>query len=134
MPLPPNPDLADQVADDILKARRSGPLFREQLAEIIRKLLPVPPVPTVEMIYQAYPRKIGRTAAEKAIGQLLKNGCAAGHLLERTQAYAGAVAHWNAGERQYCPHPATWFNQGRYDDDPKEWRRGAAPFRQATTL
>lgn len=41
MPLPQNPDLADLIVDDILTARKSGPLFRDQLTELVRKRLPV---------------------------------------------------------------------------------------------
>lgn len=25
------------------------------------------------------------------------------------------------GQGEFCPYPATWLNQGRYDDDPSEW-------------
>ena len=39
-------------------------------------------------------------------------------LLERTKAYAGAI-HWQ--DRQFIPHPATWSNGERFNDDPKEW-------------
>jgi hypothetical protein len=78
---------------------------------------------SAEDIYAAYPRKIARSAAIKAIQ---KAGKAVGmeKLLKAVKAYAEATSRWPAEERQYIPHPATWFNQGRYDDDPKEWERG----------
>lgn len=91
---------------------------------------------TAADIYAAYPRKVGKGAAikaiEKAIKKLAPGKDAITHwnpaeaLLEQTKEYAAAVATWPKDERKYCPHPATWYNQERYCDDPTEWRRGAA--------
>ena len=75
-----------------------------------------------ESIYGAYPRKIARKDALKAIAGALKLKPAA-YLLEKTMAYAAAVASWPSGEHQFIPHPATWFNRGSYDDNPEEWKR-----------
>jgi hypothetical protein len=86
-----------------------------------------PPSPA-ESVYRLYPRKAGHLAAIKAISAALKiKGLDA--LKEATAAYAGAVARWPAADRQFIPHPATWFNQGRYDDDRLTWQRngGRAP-------
>jgi hypothetical protein len=72
-------------------------------------------------IYDAYPRKVARPAALKAIARALKK-VAPEKLLELTQAYAKAV---EGDDPQFIPHPATWFNQERFNDDPKTWRRAA---------
>lgn len=75
-----------------------------------------------QQIYDAYPRRVGKQAALKAI-------CAASrlkpmpYLLERTQAYAAAVTAWSEADKQFIPHPATWFNRGSYEDDPATWTR-----------
>lgn len=94
---------------------------------------------TANDIYKAYPRKVGKAAAIKAINKALhfiSGGVAevpdridphktpADWLLDRVETYATAVAKWPKEERKFVPHPATWFNQGRYDDDPAEWQRG----------
>jgi len=95
---------------------------------------------TAEDIYKTFPRKVGKKAAMKAITRAAKEvhlasdmrdedplwNCAFGTLMERTQLYASHVATWPAADKQFIPHPATWFNRGSYDDDPKEWVRGAA--------
>lgn len=80
--------------------------------------------PTDSEIYKAYPRHVAPDAAMKAIAKARKKKPAA-FLLERATAYAKAVkiAHI---EKQYIPHPATWFNAGRYDDDPAEWFTGGS--------
>jgi len=84
----------------------------------------------VEAIYQAYPRRIGRGAALKAIHKAIKRICATGQeprqaqvfLYQRVQAFARSPA---GQDGEFTPYPATWFNQGRYDDDPQEWQRKA---------
>lgn len=100
---------------------------------------------TAEDIYKAYPRKIGKQAALKAIKKAIKVcepkdswvgaiDTKERYLLKRTQAYAAATEKWKPEDKQYIPHPATWFNRGSYDDDPKEWERGtaiASQFRQS---
>jgi hypothetical protein len=153
MPLPANPDVADLAADAILTAKRTqGPLFRDSLAGVIRTvlakagLLQAPPDKTAgkvtaELIYLAYPRKVGKAAAVKIITRLMTTARGdmlpderARYLLQRTVAFNNCVVLWPAAERQYCPHPATWFNQGRYDDDPKEWIRGTPPAQGDRTL
>jgi hypothetical protein len=83
-----------------------------------------------EEIYQTYPRHIGKQDAKKAIAQAVKALRGKGvsfprkHLLERTRAFAAAVAPFLSDSpdvRQYVPHPGTWFRAGRYDDDEAEW-------------
>ncbi len=70
-------------------------------------------------IYAHYPKKVGKAAALKAIEKALRL-VTRGFLMDRAKAYAKAR---EGQDRQFTPHPATWFNQGRYDDDPAEWLR-----------
>lgn len=87
------------------------------------------PAETVAAIYEAYPRHIGRAKALTAIEKALtfvasRNGLPdpAAWMLGRAQAFAAS----DAGHRGvFTPHPTTWFNQGRYDDDDTEWNRTA---------
>jgi hypothetical protein len=80
----------------------------------------------VEAIYSAYPRKIGKKAAMEKIRIALqglheeKGDDNFAYLLDRTRKFAQSPA----GKRgEFTPHPSTWFNQGRYMDDPNEWHR-----------
>lgn len=77
---------------------------------------------SAEMVYAAYPRKEAKQDALKAISKAAVR-CPLPRLLAATQAYAAAVAKWPIDDRQYVPHPASWFNGGRYDDDPANWER-----------
>ena len=72
-----------------------------------------------EAIYQAYPRKVKRPEALKAIRKAM-SAHAPKFLLERTQAFAAAITPWQ--ERQFIPHPATWFNAEQFNDDPEDWK------------
>jgi hypothetical protein len=74
---------------------------------------------SVETIYEAYPRKIGKRVALKAITAAIKRGIAPEKLLELTRQYAEAV---KGGDLQFVPHPSTFFNQDRFNDDPSTWR------------
>jgi hypothetical protein len=78
-------------------------------------------------IYGAYPRKVARDAALKAIEKRLDQGLDAQELLDATMAYAAATQRWEVGDRQFIPHPATWFNAGSFADDQREWNRGDMP-------
>ena len=91
-----------------------------------------------ERIYAAYPRKVARGAAIKAINaaiKLLARTCSsngddvAAWLLVKVEAYAASDEgkgrlrlNGQPDSPMKCiPYPATWFNQERYLDDPKEW-------------
>lgn len=62
--------------------------------------------PTVEEIYYAYPLKVGKPAALKAIRRALES-INPETLLSLTKKYA---EHRN-GDLTYIPHPSTWFNR-----------------------
>jgi hypothetical protein len=106
----------------------------------VERLTPVVSTTTAEDIYAAYPRKVGKQGAIRAIQKAAKiigpkatsmtRFCPYEILLERTQAFAKATASWPQEERHFICHPATWFNRGSYDDDPKEWERNSAPASQ----
>jgi len=79
-----------------------------------------------EAIYAIYPKKVGKTAALKAIVKVLKAGSITEQELQAAvRAYRDAVAKWPEQDNAFVPHPATWFNQGRYADDPATWIRHA---------
>lgn len=69
-----------------------------------------------EAIYQAYPYKVGKPAALRAIRKQLKNHHVS-ILLSKTQAFAKA----RNGDMEFCPHCSTFFNQERFNDDPSTW-------------
>jgi hypothetical protein len=83
-------------------------------------------MPTAADIYAAYPRKQAKLAALKSIEKAMRSEDG-DVLLKATQDYAAAVAMWDEGDKAFVPLPTTWFNQGRWMDDRKNWFRGKAP-------
>ena len=65
-----------------------------------------------EEIYREYPRKIGKSAAMKAITRALKK-VDADTLRIKTREFCRSQV---GKDLQYCPHPATWYNQERWTD------------------
>lgn len=71
-------------------------------------------------IYGLYPRKIGRPAALKQIKRALKK-YPRDKLMDATAKFAEC---WlGSPDMQFCPHPATWFHNERFNDDPATWVR-----------
>lgn len=63
--------------------------------------------------WQVYPRKAGKEAARKAFEKAIKS-TSVHEVLEGARRFA---ADPNLPEKQYIPHPATWLNGGRWDDE-----------------
>jgi len=94
------------------------------------------PESEVEAIYDAYPRKVGRPNALKAIRKALKlesakkeHGLSSKAFLEKTKLWATACEQRIAKDpeaAQYIKHPATWFNQQCYLEPTSEWGIKAA--------
>lgn len=88
-----------------------------------------PPDANFAAWWKEYPRKVGKSDAEKAyqrVSKAIKDrppeqglGGDAPHafLLERVKAFAASPT----ANGEFCPHPTTWLNAGRYDDDPQAW-------------
>jgi uncharacterized protein YdaU (DUF1376 family) len=70
--------------------------------------------------WAAYPRKAGKGAAEKAFAAAIAKGATVAEIAAGLNRQA-----WPA-DPQFIPHPATWLNQRRWQDDPA----AAAPPRQ----
>jgi hypothetical protein len=82
-----------------------------------------------EQIYAAYPKKVGKPAALRAIRRaLIKHSFE--FLLERTQLFARICN----SPADFIPHPSTWFNQQRFNDDPATWRRSDTQSKPKPTI
>lgn len=84
----------------------------------------------VESIYQAYPRKVGKGKAlekiEKALihcHEELDVDDPVSWLYQKTDEYANSDEGKGLTWKTDLPHPATWYHQLRYLDDPSEWKK-----------
>ncbi len=71
------------------------------------------------LFWQAYPRKAGKAQARVAFAKV-SNECAPETIIAAAERFALDPNR----EDQYTPHPTTWLNQGRWDDDPLPRKRG----------
>ena len=79
--------------------------------------------------WEHYPRKTAKRKAATAYQSALK-AIRAEHDSSADDAHQRLLAAVRAfetsdkgrGDPQYIPYPTTFLNEGRYDDDPNEWR------------
>lgn len=64
--------------------------------------------------WNAYPRKVGKGAAQKAFSKV---GVPLDTLLTALEQQKRSD-QWNRDGGQYIPYPATWLNQRRWEDEP----------------
>ena len=78
----------------------------------------------VDKLYAIYPKKVGKGQALKAIAKALKDK-PFDFLEQAVREYADAVRRniesgaWE--DMSFVPHPSTWFNGARYEDDRSTW-------------
>lgn len=69
------------------------------------------------VFWQAYPKKVGKDAARKAF----EKRTVGDDLLARMLGAIEQQKHsreWVKDDGQFIPHPATWLNAGRWEDEP----------------
>ena len=76
-----------------------------------------------DVFWQAYPRKTGKAAARKAFD---KAKPPLDDVLKAIEAQKHS-AQWQRDNGQYIPYPATWLNQGRWEDEVQETVLPAKP-------
>ena len=69
-----------------------------------------------EAFWAQYPKKVGKKAAQKAF-QNAQNRPQIDNLLESIER-TKLSEQWRKDGGQFIPNPATWLNQGRWDDEP----------------
>ncbi|UOE45494.1 hypothetical protein [Agromyces larvae] len=75
-----------------------------------------PKVTPFDAFYAEYPRHVGKQAAAKKFAALTRGHPElVGAILDGVHRYATDP---NLPDKNYIPHPATWLNQGRWDDEP----------------
>ena len=77
--------------------------------------------PAFDDFWQVYPRRAGKQAAAAKWEQLAKKGIDLSLVLAGARRFA---ADPNLPEPTFIPHPITWLNQGRWEDDPLPPRDG----------
>lgn len=69
-----------------------------------------------ERFWTAYPRKVNKTAARKAFDRLRPSDDLLATMLTAIEKQKGSD-QWTKDAGQYIPHPATWLNGKRWEDE-----------------
>lgn len=128
LPAPDHPEAVEKQPRSNAEAVEKRPLSRkgrerstgrEGKGTHVRVLL--------DRFWSHYPRRAGKGAAVKAWEALTDEEREAA--LGVAEAYGKAWRGATADELRYCPHPATWLHQRRWEDDPAEWgpKKAIAP-------
>ena len=79
-----------------------------------------------DAFWGAYPRKVGKGAAQKAWGKVRPDAALAAKIVAAVVAQRSSH-QWSKDGGQFIPHPTTWLNQGRWDDEaPRSSEVGSA--------
>lgn len=76
-------------------------------------------------LWDAYPKKIGKDAARRAFDKRKVDDALLNTMLEAIARQKKSV-DWLKDAGQYIPHPATWLNQGRWQDEEGSTDESAA--------
>lgn len=78
-----------------------------------------PPTPKgeFERFWKAYPRKVGKDAAQKAFDKRRPTAALVDDMVAAIERQCRSDA-WTKDGGQFIPHPTTWLNQGRWNDEP----------------
>lgn len=79
---------------------------------------PYSPPRDFEVFWQAYPKKVGKQAAQKSFAKAIKQTDLQTLLAAIERQKRGS--QWSRDNGQYIPNPATWLNQGRWEDEEME--------------
>ena len=66
--------------------------------------------------WKVYPRRIGKLAASKSLTRALRRTTLSVILSSLALCVKG---EWRNREPEFIPHPSTWLNQGRWEDEPE---------------
>lgn len=71
-------------------------------------------MPTFNEFWVLYPRKISKRVAEKSWSKMTPQ-----EQSDALEAISNHLEYWKIKntETEYIPHPATWLNQGRWEDE-----------------
>lgn len=84
------------------------------------------PVDGFDIFWKQYPKKVARPAAIKAWKKLKPTGSLMDALMDGLQSQITS-ADWQKNNGQFIPHPATWLNGRRWEDEVKTSDSQAVP-------
>ena len=106
---PPSPS-PSPLSDGFPPSPYSNTIYPPSFTLSSTPFSPPPPVDNFPEFWKIYPRKTGKGAAEKAWRRATK--------IADAETILGAVrGHRFSDEPEFIPHPSTWLNQRRWEDE-----------------
>lgn len=96
---------------------------KKRTREEKRRVTPIVPE-TFSKFWNAYPRKTAKPRALKAFEKLQFSNGAFQHLLDALEVAKGSE-EWRREGGRFIPHPATWLNDRRFEDEPTQAPKAA---------
>lgn len=118
-----DPTHCPKCGHDLAEPLAPRSLFTPLAEAVIDQIMNEPVVSPFDQFWAEYPRKVGKKAAEAAFKKLKLTQTEFTRLLA-SLAVQKASDQWNRQGVQYVPHPATWLNQRRWEDDPLAYGTG----------
>jgi hypothetical protein len=100
----------------ISKLRQVGPSETETEGELETEAEGTAPASTFDAFWTAYPRKVGKGAALAAWKKAKPTKETARVIIEAVEAQKHS-RQWLDSDGRFIPNPATWLNQGRWQDE-----------------
>ena len=94
----------------------SSALPREEKRREDTNKPPLPPKGEFERFWKAYPRKVGKDAAQRAFDKRRPTAALVDDMVAAIERQCRSDA-WTKDGGQFIPHPTTWLNQGRWNDE-----------------
>ena len=95
-------------------ASEVGSRKKEEGSKEVGSIPPIPPRgDDFEVFWSAYPKKVGKQAAKKAFEKVNVPVESLVTAIKRQE----CSPQWSKDGGQYIPNPATWLNQGRWEDE-----------------
>lgn len=108
------------------KRNPNGKIVLSKLSEVkISKVTTVSVAEAFDAFWQAYPRRVSKVSALKAWKRLAPDDRLCGTILLALDSHKRSE-QWTKDEGRFIPHPATWLNQRRWEDDLKVAKGPAA--------
>lgn len=82
------------------------------------KRMPLKSPETFNAFYAAYPRKVGRAAAERVWMRMTPKNFLIQKIMSDIE--RRKKGDWKDKDKQFIPHPATYLNQRRWEDESDE--------------
>lgn len=73
--------------------------------------------PLFKRFWNAYPRKVGKAKAQRAFEKLNADEALLAEMLAAITQQTKALGWEDKSKWKYIPHPTTWLNQKRWEDE-----------------